>query len=82
MPWGDDYLDKARDQHGLARKVQEIIGLLNAAQDQPHYEEAQPFLEQACEELQLLLNADQQRQELMDLRVRAGIGGDEEPPVI
>ena len=83
MSWGDDYFDKAKNEHGLARKVQEIVGLLNGAQDQPGFEEARPFLEQACEELQMLLYADQDRQEIMDLRQRAGVViDDEEPPLV
>lgn len=78
MSWGDDLFDQAKGQHELARKVQGIIGLLQGAQDQPSFEEARPFLEQACEELDMMIHADQERQELMDLRVRAGYENEEE----
>lgn len=77
MGWGDDNFNQAQTQHGLQRKVQQIMGLLNGAQDQPSFEEARPFLEEAAEELLLLLNADQERQDLMDIRKRAGYGEEE-----
>ncbi len=79
MGWGDDKFDQARSQHELQRKVQQIVGLLNGAQDQPSFEDAKPFLEQACEELQGMLYADQDRQEIMDLRKRSGF---EDEPVL
>ena len=79
MSWGDDLFDQAKGQHELARRVQQIVGLLNGAQDQPSFEEARPFLEQACEELQGILYADEQRIELMDIRKRSGIGDEDEP---
>lgn len=81
MAWGDELFDQAKGQHELARRVQSIIGLLQGAQDQPSFEEARPFLEQGMEELQQMLGADQDRQEIMDLRMRAGFE-DEEPPVL
>lgn len=74
MPWGQDHYDKAREQQELQKEVMKIIGLLQAAMDYPDYDGARPFLEQACEELQEILYADQQKQEIEDLKHRAGVG--------
>ncbi len=76
MSWGDDLFDQAKGQQELGRRVQAIVGLLQGAQDQHTFEEARPFLEQACEQLQEMLNADQQRMDIMDIRQRAGFEDD------
>ncbi len=79
MSWGDDLFDQAKGQHELARRVQNVIGLLQGAQDQPSFEDARPFLEQACDELDEMLHADEQRIEIMDIRSRAGVEDEEDP---
>lgn len=79
MAWADNLFDQAKGQAELTKRAQAIVGLIQGATEQPSFEEARPFLEQACEELQEMLYADQQRSDVMDIRQRAGFTDDDDP---